>query len=96
MMIDFRRWTSSATSVTRLGGLLEFGQLFKAFGNNKFAQFSHILRLFLATPASFSFIFDLFQTNINTILQQINVKNVPPVYCAGIHTHDIYNMSLLA
>ena len=26
------------------------------------------------SPASFSFIFGLFQTNINTILQQINVK----------------------
>ena len=28
------------------------------------------------TPASFSLNFGLFQTNINTILQQINVKNV--------------------
>ena len=28
-------------SVTRLGDLLVFGQLFKAFGNNKFAQISH-------------------------------------------------------
>ena len=27
-------------SVTRLGDLLEFWQLFKAFGNNKFAQIS--------------------------------------------------------
>jgi len=34
------------TSVTRLGDLLDFGQLFKAFGNNKFAQISHILRHF--------------------------------------------------
>ena len=30
-----------------------------------------------ANPASFSFIFGLFQTNINTILQQINVKKCP-------------------
>ena len=29
------------------------------------------------SPASFSFIFDFFQTNINTILQQINVKKCP-------------------
>ena len=29
------------------------------------------------SPASFSFIFGLFQTNINTILQQINVKKCP-------------------
>ena len=34
-------------SVTRLGELLDFGQLFKAFGTNKFAQISHILRQFL-------------------------------------------------
>ena len=29
-------------SVTRLGDLLDFGQLFKAFGNSYFAQISHI------------------------------------------------------
>ena len=34
-------------SVTRLGDLLDFGQLFKAFSNNYFAQISHILRHFL-------------------------------------------------
>ena len=33
---------------------------------------------------SFSFIFGLSQTNTNTILQQINVKNVHPVYGTGI------------
>ena len=38
---------STPTSVTRLGDLLDFGQLFKAFGNNYFAQISHILRQFL-------------------------------------------------
>ena len=36
-----------ATSVTILVDLLDFGQLFKAFGNNKFVQISHILRQFL-------------------------------------------------
>ena len=35
------------TSVTRLGDLLNFGQLFKAICNNQFAQISHILRQFL-------------------------------------------------
>ena len=30
-------------SVTRLGDLFDFGQVFKAIGNNKFAQISHIL-----------------------------------------------------
>ena len=39
--------------------------------------------------------FDLFQTNIDTILQQINGKNVHPVYGAEIQTHDLQNTSLL-
>ena len=38
---------SITTNVTRLGDLLDFGQLFKAFGNNLFAQISYILRQFL-------------------------------------------------
>ena len=35
-----------SVSVTRLGNFLDFGQLFKAFGNYKFTQISHILRQF--------------------------------------------------
>ena len=31
-------------SVTRLVDLLDFGQIFKAFGNNYFAQISYILK----------------------------------------------------
>jgi len=38
---------SIISSVTRLGDLFDFGQLFTAFGNNYFAQISHILRHFL-------------------------------------------------
>ena len=38
--------TSAIFSVTRLGDLLDFGLVFKAFGNNKFVQISHILRQF--------------------------------------------------
>ena len=34
-------------SVARLGDFLNFGQIFKAFGSNYFAQISHILRQFL-------------------------------------------------
>ena len=34
-------------SVTRLGGLLPFGKLFKACGNNYFAQIAHIFMQFL-------------------------------------------------
>ena len=47
---DLRLWLrnfSLVSSVTRLGDFLEFGQLFKAFGNNLFPQISHILRQFL-------------------------------------------------
>ena len=34
-------------SVTRLGDLLDFGQLFTACGNNNFAQITHNFRQFL-------------------------------------------------
>ena len=42
-------------SVTRLGDLLDFGELLKAYGNNKFAQISHILRQFLYMCQKLSF-----------------------------------------
>ena len=42
----FFRQKNVTTSVTRFGDLLDFGQLFKAFDNNRFAQISHILRQF--------------------------------------------------
>ena len=45
--IYFISFAYDATSVTRLGHFLDFGQLFKAFGNNQFAQISQILRQFL-------------------------------------------------
>ena len=35
-----------------------------------------------------------FQTTLQ-FLQQINVKNVHPVYAAGIRTHNIQNMNLV-
>ena len=34
----------AGSSVTRFGDLLDFGQVFKAFGNNYLAQNAHILR----------------------------------------------------
>ena len=46
------------------------------------------------TPASFSFIFGLFKQTLQ-FLQQIYVKNVHPVYSAGIWTHDLWNVGLL-
>ena len=37
----------NTSSVTRFGDLMDFGQLFKAFGNNEFAPISPIRRQFL-------------------------------------------------
>ena len=51
LQIDCFQWTLHGRyvvpSVTRLGDFLEYGQLFKAFGNNLFAQISLIFRQFL-------------------------------------------------
>ena len=43
------------SSMTTLGDLLDIGQLFKAFGNNEFAQISHILSQFLERSHNLSF-----------------------------------------
>ena len=48
--LQFKR---TGTSVTRLGDFLDFGQLYKAFGNNKFAQISHILRHFFVKVSKY-------------------------------------------
>ena len=40
-------WYLFPFSVTRLGDLLAFGQLFKAFGNNEYTQIFNIPRQFL-------------------------------------------------
>ena len=47
VLIDTGLLLKVTPSVTRLGDLLDFGQVFKALGNNEFAQISHILRQFL-------------------------------------------------
>ena len=44
------------------------------------------------TRASFPFIFGLFKQTLQ-FLQQIDVKNVHPVYSARIWTHNLSNMS---
>ena len=51
----------------------------KAVHRFKACPLPKILFYFLngQSPASFSYIFGLFQTSINTILQQINVKKCP-------------------
>ena len=45
-------------------------------------------------PGLFFIYFILFKEALQ-FLPQINVKNVHPVYGAGIRTHDLRNMSLL-
>ena len=40
-------------------------------------------------------LFLVFSNKYYKFVQQIYVKNVHPVYCAGIRTHDLRNMSLL-
>ena len=60
----------SRTSVTRLGELLHFGQLFKASGNNYFAQFAYILGNFLVKVSkSLIFLVKSFLGNFLDILQ---------------------------
>ena len=46
-------------SVTRLGDLLFFGQLFKAHGNNYFAQIAHILDNFCKVVGIFHFAIEI-------------------------------------
>ena len=49
----------------------------------------------MAIPGLFPFIFGRFQTNINTIYNNLMWKNVHPVYGTGIRTHYLQNVSLL-
>ena len=50
-------------SVTRLGDLLHFGHVFKAWGNNYFAQISHILGKFCKVDKIFHFFSEIFFGN---------------------------------
>ena len=49
------RMSSVTSSVTRLGDLIHFGQLFKACGINYFAQVAHILGNFCKVVKIFHF-----------------------------------------
>ena len=46
-------------------------------------------------PGLIFFYFRLFKQTL-LLLKEINVKNVHPVYGAGIQTHDLWNMSPLS
>ena len=62
-----RSWIENRTtlaSVTRLGALLHFGQLFKACGNNYFVQIvSHYEAIFVKVSKSFIFLVKSFLGN---------------------------------
>ena len=48
----------------------------------------------MGNPGLFFIYFRLFKHTLK-FLEQINLKNVHPVYGAGIQTHDLWNVSLL-
>ena len=94
-----RRWKLKSTEVTESSGRPDHRSL-TVDGLHLYcitlAQNEKIL-LFLKMrhPRSLFHFFGLFQTNINTILQQIKWKNVHPVFGTGIRTHNFQNVSLL-
>ena len=47
LKVYFKQTSLIGISVTRLGNLLHFGQLFKACGNIYLAQITHVFRQFL-------------------------------------------------
>ena len=75
------------TSVTRLGDLLDFGQVLKAFGNNQFAKISHILsQFFVRVSKSIIFLVKSFLGNfyrhlaifsVNKTRKKISVQILP-------------------
>ena len=50
---------------------------------------------FKIAPASFSFLFGLFQKISKQFYNKLKGKNVHPVYITGILTYDLQNVSLL-
>ena len=62
-----------------------------------FDDLERVAKLFFkkwTNPGLFLLTFGLFKQT-KQFLQQINVKNVHPVYGTGIQIHDLRNMSLL-
>ena len=79
--------TFVSVSVTRLGDLLDFGQVLKAFGNNQFAKISHILsQFFVRVSKSIIFLVKSFLGNfyrhlaifsVNKTRKKISVQILP-------------------
>ena len=89
----------SVASVTRFGKISPLRQKFGLRQILKcplsiWLNFEHTLTNSLCYWVNFHLFSFVFSNNI-TILQQINVKNVHPVYSAGILTHDLWIVSLL-
>ena len=80
--------------MTRLGDLLQFGQLFKDCGNNYFAQIAHILGNFIKVVELFHFCSDTILGNFNRYLtifsgQATNVifyTHDPPIIDSAVRT----------
>ena len=68
--------------MTRLGDLLYFGQLFKAFGNNYFAQIAHIL-------GKLSKIVKIFHFSNEIIFGQLLLVDIWRLFTG--HTHAVHS-----
>ena len=76
--------------------MLTANQDLKIILQNSFSQKSERSNWQKRDQSSFSIIFRLFKKTLLQFLQQINVKNVHPVYGAGIWTHNLLNLSRLS
>ena len=68
------------TSVTRLGDLSDFGQLFKAFCNNYFAQISHILCNFCKCVKIFHFYSEIIFGQLLNTFGDFFLVTLQPIY----------------
>ena len=76
---ELQPYVTSTSSVTRLGDLLHFGQLFIPGGNNYFAQIAHIVRQFLKSASkSFIFLVKSFLGNFYRHLATFYWSHCPP------------------
>ena len=67
-------------SVTRLGDLLHFGQIFKASGNNYFAQTAHILGKFCRGIKIFHFSSGIIFGQLLLTFGDFLLVTLPPTY----------------
>ena len=96
---NWKKTESSKRATTATSKLLRRPQWGKGQGVSMSIKMSppRTQRFFLLRNGSFSALFVYFRLFKQTLqfLQDINVKNIHPVYGAGIRTHNLRNMSLL-